>query len=610
MTVASVNEAPINLWAGTNTAVAITNAGFEAYSLSDAGFNSIGGYGWTFSSGNAGYYNPRADQMASEASEGTNSTYVNSTASLSQTLSETLAANTTYQLTVDVGNRQDIAGYSSVGTISLYAGGTLIGTAAVGTPPEGGWSTVKLEVDSATLGNPLLIGEQLTITLANGSGTQINFDNVLLDKIANPTIAENSSNSTVITTITGVDPDAGQSASLTYSLTDNAGGRFAINSSTGQVTVADSSLLNFEAGTSHSITVRATDTNNHTYDEQLAIHVSDVAENLTLTSGNDTFTDTSVTELSIDGGAGDDNISGSSNNDTITGGTGNDTIDGGAGTDDVAVFSGNWNDYTISQGSDAGGSFFQLIDRRGGSPDGTDKVYNTEQFQFADRTITASVASDLLNDAPTGSSVASATAPVNYVVNGSFEQFTSTHISAVSTGQSYVATPLGWTVSGAGTIRIADSGYSGMNGTNGGFFGGLSENSSGANVALSQSIAGLNVGQTYNLTFDRRLFGNAGAASEAVLQVWWNGTQVGSYDSSSQTSFTSSSLSLTAGSGPIALSSVRSAVPTLAGRPRSTTYVSQPPRPKCRLPKTLRTARSSGNWRASIQTPVKRLPTL
>src|SRR5262249_59931732 len=44
-----------------------------------------------------------------------------------------------------------------------------------------------------------------------------------------------------------------------YHLTDDAGGRFAIDPSTGIVTVADGSLLNYESATSHNITVRASD---------------------------------------------------------------------------------------------------------------------------------------------------------------------------------------------------------------------------------------------------------------------------------------------------------------------------------------------------------------
>ena len=71
------------------------------------------------------------------------------------------------------------------------------------------------------------------------------------------TVAENSANTTVIGTIVGSDPDA--STTYSYSLTDDAGGRFAINSTTGEISVANSSLLNFEASASHSITAVVTD---------------------------------------------------------------------------------------------------------------------------------------------------------------------------------------------------------------------------------------------------------------------------------------------------------------------------------------------------------------
>ncbi len=42
---------------------------------------------------------------------------------------------------------------------------------------------------------------------------------------------------------------------VTFSLSDDAGGRFAIDANTGIVTVADASLLNYEDASSHNITV-------------------------------------------------------------------------------------------------------------------------------------------------------------------------------------------------------------------------------------------------------------------------------------------------------------------------------------------------------------------
>ena len=63
----------------------------------------------------------------------------------------------------------------------------------------------------------------------------------------------------------------------TYSLTDNAGGRFAINSVTGLVTAVGTNF-NYEAGTSHNVTVRATDATGLTKDQVLNIAVNNINE--------------------------------------------------------------------------------------------------------------------------------------------------------------------------------------------------------------------------------------------------------------------------------------------------------------------------------------------
>ena len=85
---------------------------------------------------------------------------------------------------------------------------------------------------------------------------------------------ENAATGTVVGTAAGVDPDA--SDTKTYSLTDTAGGRFAINSTTGVITVADGSGLNYEGATSHSITVRVTDAGGQHYDKTFTIGVTNV----------------------------------------------------------------------------------------------------------------------------------------------------------------------------------------------------------------------------------------------------------------------------------------------------------------------------------------------
>lgn len=58
---------------------------------------------------------------------------------------------------------------------------------------------------------------------------------------------------------------------IIFSLIDDASGRFEINSSTGEITVANSSLLDYNSAFSHNITVRVTDGGDASYDETLRV---------------------------------------------------------------------------------------------------------------------------------------------------------------------------------------------------------------------------------------------------------------------------------------------------------------------------------------------------
>ena len=99
------------------------------------------------------------------------------------------------------------------------------------------------------------------------------------------TVAENAATGTVVGTVSGTDPDSGDTK--TYSLTDTAGGRFAINSSTGVITVANGSLLNYESATSHTVTVQVTDSAGQHYTETFTIVLTNVNEGpITVQEGN------------------------------------------------------------------------------------------------------------------------------------------------------------------------------------------------------------------------------------------------------------------------------------------------------------------------------------
>ena len=86
-------------------------------------------------------------------------------------------------------------------------------------------------------------------------------------------IAENSSNGTSVGTVIASDPDAGQT--LTYSITaGNTSTAFAINASTGAITVNNTAALNYETVPSFGLTVRAQDNGTGNLFSQATVTVS------------------------------------------------------------------------------------------------------------------------------------------------------------------------------------------------------------------------------------------------------------------------------------------------------------------------------------------------
>ena len=184
------------------------------------------------------------------------------------------------------------------------ANGTVVGTVS-GTDPDSGDTKSYSFTDSAggrfainsstgaiTVANSSLLDYESaashTVTVRVTDAGGLTYDETFTINVTNvnetPTdlalssnqVAENAANGTVVGTITGTDPDSGDTKS--YSFTDSAGGRFAINSSTGAITVANSSLLDYESATSHTVTVRVTDAGGLTYDETFTINLTNVNE--------------------------------------------------------------------------------------------------------------------------------------------------------------------------------------------------------------------------------------------------------------------------------------------------------------------------------------------
>ncbi|HEX8525977.1 tandem-95 repeat protein [Allosphingosinicella sp.] len=167
------------------------------------------------------------------------------------------------------------------------------------------------------------------VTPANDAPTGVSGD---------PSAPEDSANGTSAGSIVAQDPDSG---SFTYELLDDAGGRYDMDAS-GNLTVADGLLLDYEQAASHTIRVRVTDDMGASSEYDVEVDVTDVlgehvtgdardnvfwggAENDTLLGmdGNDTLV----------GGGGQDTLQGGNGVDTLEGGAGNDTLQGGAGND-------------------------------------------------------------------------------------------------------------------------------------------------------------------------------------------------------------------------------------------------------------------------------------
>ncbi|MSR79752.1 MAG: hypothetical protein EXS11_03385, partial [Gemmataceae bacterium] len=110
-----------------------------------------------------------------------------------------------------------------------------------------------------------------------------------------------------------------------------------------------------------------------------------LSTNIDGNDSNNTITGNSAPNALL-GFAGTDVLNGGGGNDTLDGGSGNDTLNGGTGID-TALFTGNFNNYSITYNTS--NKTYTLIDKRVGSPDGTDNVTNVEKLQFANATITA-----------------------------------------------------------------------------------------------------------------------------------------------------------------------------------------------------------------------------
>jgi len=161
--------------------IAITNASFEITNPlniscgAGCAWNTGPIPGWTTTGGQQGSWMPNSTYFSSPVPDGSIVAYSNLGGTISQTLADSLVANTSYVLSVDIGHRLD--GWVTDYTIALYAGGTLLDSlsGSNGVIPAGTFATESFTFDSGTTPASGNLGIKLT-----SAGSQTDFDNVRL----------------------------------------------------------------------------------------------------------------------------------------------------------------------------------------------------------------------------------------------------------------------------------------------------------------------------------------------------------------------------------------------------------------------------------------------
>ncbi|MGQ0663031.1 MAG: beta strand repeat-containing protein, partial [Pseudomonadota bacterium] len=286
VTVTGVNDAPTGLrLSSTRVAAREPNATVGRLTTSDPDAGDTFTY-TILSGGDGAQFVVVGDELRAAGAGIDAPNLATRTLTIRTTDQDGLSVDRPFTIEVSAANRSpQPASFAAAGgsVAENSANGTLVGTVTATDPDPGATLTFSLvnnaggrfAIDGATgrltVANGSLLdfeaaashaitvqvndGELVSLTDLTVRVTNVDESPGAASFTAGGTVPENSSNGTVVGTVAATDPDLG--TGVTYSLTDNAGGRFAIDATTGVVTVADGTLLDFETATSHNITVEA-----------------------------------------------------------------------------------------------------------------------------------------------------------------------------------------------------------------------------------------------------------------------------------------------------------------------------------------------------------------
>ncbi len=188
-----------------------------------------------------------------------------------------------------VANDTDVDGDALIiASVEATTSGTVIGAYGTLFWNTDGTYTYELDNSNATvqgLGVAETLTETFTYITSDGNGGTATADlNITINGLndtpvandATLTIDENTANTTSVHTVVATDND---NDIVDYAITaGNTGGAFAINSTTGEITVANSSALDFETNPTFTLTVEVTDNDGLTDTATITINLNDLDE--------------------------------------------------------------------------------------------------------------------------------------------------------------------------------------------------------------------------------------------------------------------------------------------------------------------------------------------
>jgi Ca2+-binding RTX toxin-like protein len=322
-----------------------------------------------------------------------NITDVNDTAPVITTNALSVAEGSTFVGNVVAGDLDTVGGpitYSLVGGAdqSLFTINATTGALSLTTPQDFEAGDTQFEVAVQASDGVNSSSQTITVNLTDvAPGTPAD-----ANAAANTVVEGAAAGTTVGIDIDAADPIPGlPTETAVYSIiSDTSGGGFQINASTGLVTVADGSKLDYETAAQHTIVVQAL-VGATASTAAFVIDVTNVTGN-TITGTNKADL---INAISGPGGATPTNVA-TSEADIITGGKGIDIIDG-LGGNDIIQISGT-NDARDSIQGGTGLDTIKVLGTKAVTLRGFDTVASSiEQWDGNGKGIVGSTAADIFN---------------------------------------------------------------------------------------------------------------------------------------------------------------------------------------------------------------------